>query len=443
MGISSKAKKAPAYGRRMNQKGGHGGESKRDWTFWFIIIAIAVFVVIVACVYFVRRNNALNKTYIIVGEHEVTQVEFDYYYNTVVNSYVSQNYSSIWYLGLDTSEPLDEQEYVFDTSMTWEDYFTESTIPLLQQVKALNDEAESVGFDYDVTEDYDSYVSSIESSASSQSVSISYYYTQSFGKYATESRLEPFVKEYLTYEAYYQQLLEDYAPSDEEVEEVYLEDPELYDTVDYRLYSILADVEDDATDEEIEEAMDAAEEKANEMMERFLDGEDWRELCYEYASDDAKDNYDPEEETDPTEVTGGTSLTISSNYFDWLYDDSREADDIMVYRSDDDNACFVVVFDAKTAYDLETDESDISGTLASEAVSEYISSLVESYEVSDPYHHLNYLYIEETEAESDTEDTSSESDTSETEAESGSSDTEAESDSSDTETESEMEDTST
>lgn len=427
MGISSKAKKSPAYGRGMNQRSSHGSESKKDWTFWFIIGAIVVFLVIVACVYFVRKSNALNKTYITIGEHKVTQVEFDFYYNTVVNSYVTQNSNSLLYMGLDTSKPLNEQEYILDPSMTWEDYFTESTVPFLQQVKALNDEAESVGFDYDVTEDYDSYINSIESAASTQGVSTSYYYEQGFGKYATQSRLEPFVKEYLTYQAYYQQLLDDNAPTDEEVEEVYKENPQQYDTIDYRLYSIPADVEDDATDGEKEAAVDAAEEKADEMLKRFQDGEDWRELCYEYARDDVKDSYDPEAETDPTVITGGTSLTISTSYFDWLSDDSRKAGDAMVYRSDTNNACFVIVFDSKTPYDLEADSSNIAGILASQAVTDYVNGLVENYEVGDPHHHLNYLYIEETEAESGTADTSAESDTSDTGAESDTSDTEAES----------------
>ena len=432
MGISSKAKKSPAFGRGMNLRDHRGGESKHDWTFWFIIGVIAAFIVIVACVYFVRRHNALDKTYITVGEHEVTQVEFDFFYNTVVNSYVSQNSSSLLYMGLDTTQPLDEQEYIMDPNLTWEDYFVESTIPFIQQVKALNDEAESVGFEYDVTEDYDSYISSVESAASNQGVSLSYYYEHSFGKYATESRLEPFVKEYLTFQAYYQQLLEDNAPSDEEVEAVYNANPEQYDTIDYRLYSIPASVEDDATEEEITAAVDEVEERANEMADRFEAGEDWRELCYEYANDNVKESYDPEAETDPTVITGGTSLTISSDYFDWLSDDSRKADDVMVYRSDTNNACFIVVFDSKTAYDLEEDSADISGDLAAQAVSEYVDGLIQNYEVSDPDRHLNYLYIEETEAESNTSETGTESDTAETGAETDAAETAAESDTADT-----------
>ena len=104
----------------------------------------------------------------------------------------------------------------------------------------------------------------------------------------------------------------------------------------------------------------------------------------------------------------------------------------MVYRSDTNNACFIVVFDSKTAYDLEEDSADISGDLAAQAVSEYVDGLIQNYEVSDPDRHLNYLYIEETEAESNTSETGTESDTAETGAETDAAETAAESDTADT-----------
>ncbi|MBB5265168.1 pyrroloquinoline quinone (PQQ) biosynthesis protein C [Catenibacillus scindens] len=414
MGTSSKANHSSVFGAGASGNRKKGTEQKKDWTFWFIVGVIVVFAVVVVCVYFVKRYNALDRTYIKVGDHEVTKVEFDYYYNTITNNFLSQNSDSLLFMGLDTSSPLDEQAYIYDSNMTWADYFTQNAVSAIQTVKALNDDAAAQGFEYDVTSDYDTYMSAIDSTISSQGVSASYYYEHAFGEFATEKRIEPFVKEYLTYEAYYNQLIEDNAATDEEVQEAYEADPESYDTIDYRLYSMPADVEDDATDEEREAALDEVEERANEMADRFSDGEDWRELCYEYARESAKDSYDPENESDPTVVTGGTSATISSNYFDWLSDDSRQANDIMVYRDESNDACFIVVFDSKTPYDLETDSSDIAGTLATERVTEYINGLLGDYEVIDDGHHLNYLYINDETDTSDTADTEETADSKET-----------------------------
>lgn len=412
MGTSNNVKQSSPFGAGAAKRGSGNAGEKRDWTFWFIIGIIVLFAVIVVCVYFVKKYNTLDRTYIKVGDHEITQVEFNYYYNTITNNYLSQNSSSLLFMGIDSSKPLDEQTCIYDSNLTWEDYFVESTVPVIQAVKALNDDAQANGFEYDVTDDYNSYISSIDSNISSANVSKSYYYEQTFGKYATEERLEPFVKEYLTYEAYYNQLLEDNAASEEDIKAEYEANPQKYDTIDYHLYSIGANTEDDATDEEFQAAMDTAEEKCYEMLERYENGEDWRELCYEYAIEEAKDNYDPENEGDPTEITGGTSETISSDYFEWLADDSREAGDGMVFRDDENGGCFVVVFDKKTAYDLDSDPSDIAGTLASDRVTEYIDGLLESYEVTDMGNHLKYL--NESEPQSSEETNQSESQLNET-----------------------------
>lgn len=397
MGTSSKTNQSSPFGAGAPGTGKRNAKEKKDWTFWFIVGIVVLFIVIVACVYFVKKYNATSKAYIKIGEHEITQTEFDYYYNTLTNNYLTQNSSSLLFMGIDTSKPLDEQPCIYDTNLSWADYFMQSTVPLLQNVKALCDDAKANNFEYDVTDDYNSYISSIDASIASNGVSEDYYYEQYFGKYATKKRLEPVVKEYLTYQAYYNQLLEDNEATAEDVKAEYEANPEQYDTIDYHLYSIGDNLEDDATDEEIEAALDDAEERANEMLERFENGEDWRELCYEYAIDDAKDNFDPENESDSTAITGGTSQTISANYFDWLSDDSREAGDGMVYRDEDNQACFIIVFDQKTPYDLEADSANIAGTLASTKVTEYIDSLTVNYEVTDLGNHLKYLQdIEET-----------------------------------------------
>lgn len=413
MGTSNDEKKPlTSYDRKMQQRnGGTAAAKKKDWTTWLIIGIVAAFIVIIACVYFVKKYNATGKAYIKVGEHEITQTEFDFYYSTLVNNFVSTNSNYLLFMGMDTSKSLDEQTCIYDTRLTWKDYFDQSAVPLIQAVKAMTDEAAANGFEYDVTEDYASYISSINSQISSQGVSKDYFYENSFGKFATESRLEPVVKEYLLYQAYYKKLQEDNTVSAEDVKAEYEADPEKYDSIDYHLYSLVADVEDDADEDALKAAMDDIEAKANEFVDRFNDGEDWRELCYEYARESSKDNFDPSNESDPTAITGATRDSISTNYSDWLYDESRKANDVMVYRDESNKACFIIVFDKMTAYDLEADSSDIAGTLETTKVTDYIESVANTYEISDPDKHLNYLYVEAESAAGDTSaDSASQSD---------------------------------
>ena len=481
-----------SYSREKNKK----VKKKRDWTFWFILIVIVIFVVAVACVYVVKRNHTTQKTYIEIGEYEITELEYNYYYNTIYNSYVSTYSDYLEYFGLDTDEPLDEQEYLFDSSITWDDYFTEQTVYMLQEVKALTDDAEENDFEYDVSDDYEEYLETIDEYAETYGISKSYYYEEFYGDFASESTLETYVKEYLTYLAYYEELEDELVPTDEEIEEEYDSDPEQYDPIAYYVFDIYPEYEDEEdedsdedsdedttedettqdetsenettedetvedeteveeteeeteseeeseetededssedeseteedsdeedsdeeeeedehTEEEIEAAMDEAEARAQEMLERFENGEDWRELCYEYAEEDMQEYYDPDEDDDITYVDDGTSLTISSKYFDWLNDDERVEGDTYLYRDDTNEVVYVIVFESKSEYDLEEDEDGIADTLASVMLSDYIEELVEDYEVTDDDEHLSYLYDDEDETdvedETDTEDETS------------------------------------
>lgn len=385
------------YDKKMQQRNKKGAAKKLDWTTWLIIAIVAVFIIVVACTYFIRKYNATSKTYFKVGDYDISSTEYNYYFNTIANSFISNNSDYLLYIGLDKTKPLDEQTCLYDSNLTWKDYFDESAAPLIQAVKAVLDDAKAKGFEYDVTEDYNSYLESVKAQAASQNLSVKKYLENTYGKFATEKRLAPVVKDYLMYQAYYKQLEEDNKLQDGDVQAEYEANPEQYDTIDYRLFSLVADVTDEATDEEKTAAMDTAEEKANEMVERFKDGEDWRELCYEYVAEAGKDNYDPSNESDPTIVTGSNKTQISSNYSDWLYDDSRQAGDVMVYRDESNKACFIIVFDKKTAYDVEADSADIAGTLVSKKVSEYIESLTANYEITDKSGNLKYLHIAETE----------------------------------------------
>lgn len=392
------------YDKKMQQRGKNGAAKKMDWTTWLIIAIVAVFIVVVACTYFVKKYNATTKTYFKVGEYDISAMEYNYYFSTIANNFMTSNSDYLLYIGLDSTKPLDQQTCLYDSNMTWKDYFDQSTAPLIQAVKAVLDDAKAKGFEYDVTEDYATYLSSIETQASNQGISKKKFYENTFGKFATESRLAPYVKDYLLYQAYYKKLEEDNKVQDGDVQAEYEANPEKYDTIDYRLFSVVSGAADDATEDELKAAMDTAEEKANEMVKRFEDGEDWRELCYEYVAEAGKDNYDPSNESDPSVVTAAPKAQISPNYNDWLYDESRKAGDAMVYRDESNKACFVIVFDKKNLYDVEADSSDIAGNLATQKVSEYIEALTANYEIVDNHNNLKYLHMSET-AATETADT--------------------------------------
>lgn len=140
----------------------------------------------------VKKQAALKDVYITVGSHELTQLEYDYYYNSAVNSYINTYYSYLSYMGLDLSKDFAEQNY--SDTLTWKDNFDQMAVDSITEIKAVMDDAKAQGFEYDVTEDYQSYLENIKNSASEAKISVAKYYTSSFGTYATESNMEPFIK---------------------------------------------------------------------------------------------------------------------------------------------------------------------------------------------------------------------------------------------------------
>lgn len=348
----------------------------------------------------ISRQKAVNDTYVKIGNHEVTKVEYDYYYNTVINNYLNMYSSFLPYMGLDTSKDYDEQQY--SDNMTWKDAFDEMAVSQLIQVKALVDDSQAQGFTYDTAEDYKSFQESLEAAAAEAEISVKEYYQKNYGEYATEASIEPFEKESLLAAAYYKELLEKNKPSEDEITSYYQEHKDDYDSVAYRSFTFSATVAEDATDEEKAAAMEAIKQSAEEMKTKREAGEDFEALCIQYASEEDKSSYE-DEETEYSLTEGGKKSTISSSYSDWLYEEGRQERDITVISDEASNQCYVVEFVSRT-YDENTDSS-ISDTLAQETVSEYVENISEAYEVTDVAGKLKYLTIPEEEEEGDLEET--------------------------------------
>ena len=115
-----------------------------------IIAAIAAAVVISIGMSAYTKYAAVYNTYVKIGDHEITKVEYDYYYNNAVNSYLSMYGSYLPYMGLDTSKDFAQQQYT--DNMTWKDYFDQMAVSQLTQVKAIVDDAAAQGFTYDDTQ---------------------------------------------------------------------------------------------------------------------------------------------------------------------------------------------------------------------------------------------------------------------------------------------------
>lgn len=330
------------YDRKMQKRAEEKRKEKRAKDISTIVgIVVLVALAVLVLSFPIRTYLSLHRTYVTIGNANVTKVEYDFVYNTVVNNYVSNYSSYLSWIGLDTSKDFAEQPYYGDASRSWKDYFDESTVDSLRTNKALKADAEAKGFTKDLSEDYKQIVERNKSLAKEAGVTYKKFLQECYGPYATESRIKPFLEENLFVNAYYKKLSEDMTPSAEEVQAKYDAESKDYDSVDYRIKQFdavlptaptdLADPasETETTDGEEETAYVPSEAEVKKAME------DAKELAEAAKSTIA---------TDGEEVTGISYSSTNDVIRDWLFEDGRKSGDVTVLEDESANRVYCVRF---------------------------------------------------------------------------------------------------
>lgn len=322
------------------------------------IISVAVVLVIVAFfAYFpISTSIATTSTYAQVGESKVTQVEFDYYYNFSYMTFVNQNSYLLSYIGLDVTKDLDEQLY--GEYMTWDDYFQQAAMTNLLQTKALVAEAKANGFEHDTTAEVEAHLAAFEETAKNEGMTLKDYMTSSYGKYATVKRITPILEESYYANAYYENVYAGLDISDEEIDMYYESNVKSYDSVDFKLITVEADIPEgestvdeegnatvaDPTEEQIAEAMAVAKEKADKQL-LFVEADG--------------------------EVYENVKLANASYYYaEWLFDEERKAGDTTVIENMASHCYYVLSFTDRYLDDTKSVTARIIMTTAdnSEAI---------------------------------------------------------------------------
>lgn len=338
-------------------------EKKEERISTAIGIVVLVALVCLVASFPIRTYLATHETYVVVNGEAVNKVEFDYQYNLTKNNYITQYGSYLTYFGLDTSKDLSTQMY--SDTLTWQDYFEQNAVESLKQNKALMAEAKAAGFTYDTTDEYNTFKETIKTSAVSAGISEKEYVRSIYGSYATMGRIEEYVKNDMVMNAYYQKLQEDNAPSDDEIQSYYEENKATYDSVDYRLTTIEADLPTEPT-----ELADPVEETAADTT-GTTDGtaatDSTQDTAYQpsdaeiaKAMEDAKVLADDAEQTVAKDGEAHENEKKSSvNYLisDWLFDDARKAGDTTVITNDNSHCYYAVAFEKR--YLDETPSADV------------------------------------------------------------------------------------
>ena len=317
-------------------------KEKRMSTITGVVIVVALACLVAS--FPIRTYLTVNGTFVEVAGEKISRVEFDYNYNMIKNNYIAQNGYYMSMFGVNLNGDLSEQMY--SDTLTWKDFFEQMTMESIINNKALGDQAKAEGYAYDVSQDYEDYMESLKKAAAEAGVSEKEHIRQSFGPYATASRLKGLVMESLRINAYYDKVTEEKKPSEEEIAAYYEENKNNYDSVDYRLITVNAQLPTEPTD-----LADPVEE--TEGTETAEGGED-ADKAYEpseaeitFAMKEAREEVEEALKTISTEGELSENIlraNMASQLRDWMFDSSRKAGDTTIIENTNSHLYYVAEF---------------------------------------------------------------------------------------------------
>lgn len=340
-------KKMTKYDLKMQKRKEAKEKEKKEKRIEIIISVVAVAALVCLIASFpIRTYRTVNKTIATIGGHDISKVEFDYNYNVVKDNYLQQYGTYLSMFGLDVSKDLNKQMY--SDVLTWKDYFEQETVASITRGKALKDQADAAGFTYDTDEAFESFKQSVTDAAKGADSSAKSYLQQVYGLYATFGRLEEYVRESAFVNAYYAQVSEEKAPTDEQIQAEYDANRNNYDSVDYYMTTIKAELPTEPTElaDPVEETVDAeaADETAEVTEEKAYEPSE-AEIAKamedaEALADAAEKNIEKDGElSEGAKYTGITGLVR-----DWLFDENRKDGDTTVIEDTAGHQYYVVSF---------------------------------------------------------------------------------------------------
>lgn len=366
-----KEKVVTKYDLKMQKRAEEKARAKKEKQVSLItsILIVAALVCFMAS-FPIRSYLTIHGTYVKVAGENISRLEFDYNYNMALNNYMNQYGTYLSYMGLDLTGDLSTQMY--SDSLTFKDFFEKMAVENIIQTKALKAEAKAAGFTYDATKDYEDYLNYVSQAAEAAGMTEKQFVQENFGAYATTSRLKPIVMENLESSAYYDSVSDEKMPSDEDAENYYAENKDSYDSIDYRMTVINAELPTEPTDlADKTEDTTTTDNTTGSTSTDSTTGTDTTtyepsEAEIAYAMEQAKAEADTALKSiakDGELKENAKRTSLASVTREWLFDESRKAGDTTVIEDETNNRYYVLAFEKR--YLDETPTVDVRAVILS------------------------------------------------------------------------------
>ena len=281
------------------------------------------------------------------GDFELTLSQLQVYYWMEVRNFMSQYGAYAAYFGLDINQSLDTQVCgLSQEGYTWQQFFLDCALNSWHNYRTMAAEADLNGFEMNELQadalanaeaeldeaaqqnGFDSGIAMVHSSLGNAADMEDYTY---------------FMEQYYKANGYYNQLAEQFHPTQEELDAYYEEHAEGYaasgitkDTrsIDVRhilIYPEGADGSNIFTEEFSEEAWAAGEASAKAILEEFLAGEQTVERFAELAEEHSQD---PGSNQNGGLYEGVTEGEMVQAFNDWCFDEARQVGDTGIVKTE-------------------------------------------------------------------------------------------------------------
>lgn len=386
-------------------------KKKKDKIKW-TVVAIAVVLFIAATVYlnsglFYRNtravtmdNTELAAYNIEAGSEDFSIAEFNFIYNTQLMNVVNYLGDYASYMGLDVSQPLDQQPCSFgaadseDESYTWDDYFMEAAYTQLKQTAALCAYADYTGIelsDDDMKEIDDNIAAIAEAAKNNGYKSANKFLSANYGTGCNTALAREMMEKQALAAKVETVISEGFEYTDEQLAEKYASVADSYDLFTYDYYFVAAET---ATDEEgnstvSDEALADAKATAEEILAAIKGGDSFADATKDIIGQVEKTVTNEDgtmtsemQDAAPTADADVTGSNLPSALSEWLLDEERAENDLDIIESDD--GYYVVQFTSRDDNKHTTEESGdmlacdyiADGLLRNEALTEWVDDVL-------------------------------------------------------------------
>ena len=299
--------------------------------------SVAVIFIVVAAALLVYNSGIFQRsqTAVTIDGEKYTVPEASYYYNQVCSSYASL-------FGQEYLQTLKTQPHPTDETKTYDDYFKESAVDNMKYIHAAITaaKAENLSLDSEDEETLKANVESMKSTAASSGYSYGGYLKAVYGPTMTSSVFESCLRDQLLASKYASDYSEkNFVYTEDEILDYYNENKDSYDLIDGAYVSIDGTPEAktdsegntvEATDAEKAEALAAAGEKAQEILDAYYESKDLEAAASDHDA------------TVSTTISGSSTV-----YGAWFFDEARKSGDADIIEDASTGHFYVAVFNGR------------------------------------------------------------------------------------------------